>query len=183
MNLHRVLESGENFRAADKPAARVAALGRRVFGKNRAGEVLRGSWLGHPLHPLLVTVPIGAWVSSSLLDARPGYDDAARKLVGIGLVAAGPTVVLGLVDYVELDERQRRVGFIHAVTNMAAAACLLASYRCRSSGAHGTGKVLNLVGLTMLSAGGALGGHLSYAQGAGVYRWRSEPPFRRITPT
>jgi uncharacterized membrane protein len=174
MNLHRVLRSVENWRAADRPGAAVATAVRRALDGNRAAAALRGSWLGHPLHPLMVTVPIGAWVSAAVLDMRRNTDETARSLVGIGLVAAAPTALLGLVDFGDLGERQRRVGLVHALANTAASGCLLASYRARSRGARGAGRLLTLVGLTVLGAGGALGGHLSYAQGAGVHRWQRD---------
>ena len=121
----------------------------------------------------MVTVPIGAWVCAAVFDTRKGKQDAARTLVGIGLAAASPTILLGLTDYSGLDERQRRVGLAHALTNTAALACYAMSYGLRRGGAHAAGKVLSTVGLVVLSTGGALGGHLSYAQGGGVFRWQT----------
>lgn len=135
---------------------------------------MRGSWLGHPLHPLVVTVPIGAWVCAAVLDVRKADPEAARKLVGIGLVAAPPTVLLGLADHSGLEERQRRVGAVHAVLNTVGVTCFAVSYRLRRNAAHRAGSLVGLLGLAVLSTGGALGGHLSYAQGAGVHRW--QPP-------
>lgn len=150
----------------------MTALARRLLRPPRLREVLRGSWLGHPLHPLMITVPIGAWVCASVLDARAGNDDAARRLTGIGLAAAPPTVLLGLADYDRLDRRQQRVGVVHAAANTVALACFTASYAARRQEAHARGKVLSLLGLAALGVGGALGGHLAYAQGAGVFRWQ-----------
>lgn len=172
MSVHRVLRAVENLHAVDRPAAAVARAVRRVLKAPRADGALRGSWLGHPLHPLMVTVPIGAWVCSAVFDARGGNQDAARKLIAIGLAATPPTILLGLADYSGLDERQRRVGVAHAITNSAALACYAVSYGLRRRQAHAAGKLLSTLGLTVLSAGGALGGHLSYAQGAGVFRWQ-----------
>ncbi|MFD1152057.1 DUF2231 domain-containing protein, partial [Saccharothrix hoggarensis] len=133
-------------------------------------RLLRGAWLGHPVHPLLVTVPIGAWVCSAVLDVGFGDRAAARRLVLVGLAATPPTVLLGLADFSHLDVPQRRVGALHAVVNTLAAGCFLASTRCGDRAA----RVWGLVGLLVLSAGGALGGHLSYAQGSGVGRWQEE---------
>jgi hypothetical protein len=123
----------------------------------------------------MVTVPIGAWVCSAVLDAGKGNQDAARKLVAIGLAAAPPTILLGLADYSGLDERQRRVGLVHAAVNTVALACFAKSYQLRRHDAHLAGKLVSVLGLATLGAGGALGGHLSYAQGAGVHRW--QPPY------
>ncbi|MEU4675230.1 DUF2231 domain-containing protein [Amycolatopsis sp. NPDC023774] len=169
---HRLLSTLEDVQALDAPAAAVAKPVNKLFG-GRAGEELRGRSLGHPLHPIAVTLPIGAWACSSLLDLVPGNETASRRLVGIGLLAAPAAAVLGAADYHELDERQRRVGFCHLVLNLVATVIFAASYRRRRRGAAG-GKVLGVLGLLVLGAGGALGGHLSYAQGAGVFRW--EPP-------
>ena len=54
--------------------------------------------IGHPLHPLLVTVPIGAWSSSVVFDLT-GDKDAAAALVGLGVLTALPTAVAGLNDW------------------------------------------------------------------------------------
>jgi hypothetical protein len=173
MVFHKLLRRAEDVRAADGVAATLATAVRKALRGSRVDGALRGSWLGHPLHPLMVTLPIGAYLSAAVLDLAPGNDDTARKLVGIGLAATPAAVVLGLADYAELDQRQRRVGVFHAMSNTVAAALFTGSYLARRRGAHGRGKVLGMLGLTALSAGGALGGHLSYAQGAGVFRWQS----------
>jgi uncharacterized membrane protein len=123
------------------------------------------------VHPLLVTVPIGAWVSAALLDAVGGQQEAARRVVGAAMLSLLPTAVTGLADWSGLDERRRRVGVLHAAGNMVSAAFLGASYAARRQGRHRTGAVLSLVGALPLTISGALGGHLSYAQGAGVGRW------------
>ncbi len=157
----------------DRPAETVAKTVRRALKSPRVDRAVRGSWLGHPLHPLMVTVPIGAWVSAAVFDARPGGEDVARELVALGLVAAVPTALLGLADYSELDTRQRRVGVVHALANAASLTCFTASYAMRRRGRHTAGKVLGLAGLAAMGVGGALGGHLSYAQGGGVHRWQT----------
>lgn len=164
----------ENLRAVDRPAAAMARAVRRVLRDPRVDGAVGGSWLGHPLHPLMVTVPIGAWVCASVLDAGKADPGTARKLVGIGLVTAPPTILLGLADYSGLEGRQRRVGLVHAVVNIVAVTCFAVSYRLRRRDAHLAGRLVGLLGLAVLGTGGALGGHLSYAQGGGVYRW--QPP-------
>ncbi|HUQ62041.1 DUF2231 domain-containing protein [Lentzea sp.] len=168
-----MLQAVEELRAVDRPAESAARVVRRALRSPRVDRAVRGSWLGHPLHPLMVTVPIGAWASAAVLDARPGDEDAARRLVALGLLASVPTVLLGLADYSGLDRRQRRVGAVHAVANAAAVTCFAASYALRRRGRHTAGKVLGLAGLTAVGIGGALGGHLSYAQGGGVHRWQT----------
>ncbi|WP_410573753.1 DUF2231 domain-containing protein [Amycolatopsis sp. cmx-4-61] len=168
---HRALTAVEDVRALDAPAAALARQLRGAAG-SVPGRLLRGRWLGHPLHPLVVTVPIGAWLCSALFDLLPGQEEAARRLVATGLLTAPVAVLLGLFDYADLDERQRRVGLAHAAGNAVATALFGASYAARTRGRVARGRVLGALGLAMTSAGGALGGHLAYAQGAGFFRWQ-----------
>ncbi|WP_433503529.1 DUF2231 domain-containing protein [Pseudonocardia halophobica] len=167
----RALRATENVRFGEDGVAAVQRGLRRFLAGSRLDAALRGAWLGHPVHPLLVTVPIGAWASAALLDAVGGQEDAARRVVGAGMVSLLPTAVTGLADWSGLDERRRRVGLLHAAGNVVSAAFLGASYLARRQGRHRTGAVLSLAGVLPLSVAGALGGHLSYAQGAGVGRW------------
>jgi hypothetical protein len=163
MDIHKLLRRAEDVNALDGAGVALMRAVRRVPPGLR--RVLRGEWLGHPAHPIVVTVPIGAWVSAAVLDLTPGTRDAARRLVGFGLLVSPAAVALGLADYAELDARQRRVAMVHAATNAAASAFFTASYLTR-------GRLWGLLGLAALGAGGALGGHLAYAQGAGVHRWQ-----------
>jgi len=140
-------------------------------GENGVTRQLRGHALGHPLHPIAVTVPIGAWVCSAAFDLLPDGRDTARRLVAAGLLTAPAAVVLGLADYTGLDVRQRRVGLVHAAANATATALFGASYLARRGGRGG--RLLGALGLAAAGLGGALGGHLAYAQGAGMFRWQS----------
>jgi uncharacterized membrane protein len=176
MGIHDILRRTESLDAADKPARGLA----RVLTTALPGGVarlLRGAWLGHPVHPLLVTLPIGAWTSAAVLDVT-GSRSAARQLVGVGLLSVPATVLAGLADYPDLTTTQRRTGLVHASANAVATAFMVASYVCRRRGRHAAGSALSAAGLAAMGVGGALGGHLAYAQGGGVYRFQ-EPPFVR----
>jgi hypothetical protein len=164
----------ESLEQVDPPARTLQRWLRRRLPEGPLSRALGGAWFGHPLHPILVLVPVGTWVSVGVLDVMPRQQEAARRLVLAGLVAAVPSIVAGAADYRELDERSRRVGFVHALSNLTASACYAASYQMRSRGQHLAGKAWAMLGLAAVSAGGALGGHLTYAQGAGVFRWQAE---------
>ncbi len=112
----------------------------------------------------------------------PRQQDAARRLVLAGVVAAAPAVASGLAEYRELDARGRRVGLVHALANLTASACYAASYGLRRRGRPGAGKVAAVLGLAAVSAGGALGGHLTYGQGAGVFRWQARRHIEQMPP-
>ncbi len=162
-----VVASIENAEALDGPADRLAG-GLDAVLTPPIRSALSGFWLGHPVHPLLVTAPIGAWVSASALDATKGNEVAARRLVGLGIACAAGAVVTGLSDWRGTTGTARRVGLVHMTANTAALALYTASWRARVAGRHRRGAVLALAGAGLLSAGGYLGGHLTYALGANV---------------
>ncbi|MEV8550594.1 Rieske (2Fe-2S) protein [Streptomyces glaucescens] len=131
-------------------------------------DALHGRWLGHPVHPLLVQVPIGTWMSAAVLDLRPGRSREAGLLIGVGLAAAVPAALAGAVDWADLHSRQARVGLVHALSNAASLGLYAASLTCRAKGRHAAGRTLGFLGLTAVGFGGALGGHLAYRQAAGA---------------
>ena len=65
---------------------------------------------GHPWHPFLVPLPIGAFVSSLIFDiltwTRPGelpwLVDGAWWLIGVGLIGAGLAAVFGVIDLMQI---------------------------------------------------------------------------------
>ncbi|WP_374684331.1 Rieske 2Fe-2S domain-containing protein [Streptomyces sp. ODS05-4] len=139
-------------------------------------DVLHGRWLGHPVHPLLVQVPIGSWLSAAVLDLLPGdRRTSATALVGVGLGAAAPAAVAGWVDWAELQRQQMRVGLVHAAANAAGVALYAASFLARVRGRTALGKVLGFAGLTVVGVGGAVGGHLAYRQASGANHAEAVP--------
>jgi hypothetical protein len=81
-------------------------------------DVLSGVALGHPLHPVLVTVPIGAFTSALVLDVTGREQSAARTLVGLGLLSSVPTALAGLTDWSDTRGAERRVGLAHLALNV-----------------------------------------------------------------
>lgn len=160
----------KNARILDPVADAEANLVNKLLKPGKVKSVLSGTPIGHPLHPALVAVPIGAFSAVSVLDLAGGRQSrkAATRLTGFGLLAALPTAAAGLSDWADTDGAERRVGFVHAVANTTALLAYTASWRARHRGEHARGVGLALVGAGALGAGGWLGGHLSYALGVGV---------------
>lgn len=163
----RRLEQGAD---ADALADRLEPLA-AAFGDGPAAPLLRGEWLGHALHPLLTDLPLGCWMSANLLDLVGGRSaaPAAQRLVGLGLLAVPPTVASGFADWHDAsdDERVRRVGAVHAAGNTVVGALYLGSWLARRRGRRARGVVLALAGGVLAIGTGYLGGHLSFARGAG----------------
>jgi nitrite reductase/ring-hydroxylating ferredoxin subunit len=147
----------------------------RAVPLGAARDVLHGRWLGHPVHPLMVQVPIGAWMSSAVLDWTPGGRRPAALLLAAGLAGAVPAAVAGLVDWAELEKEQARVGLVHATLNSAGVACYSASLLARLTGHRMRGRALALAGLCAVGAAGAVGGHLAYRQTAGANHAEAVP--------
>jgi len=150
----------------------------RVLPKGPLKDALHGTWLGHPVHPLMVAVPIGLWTGTTLLDLTGGSHPAARRLVGAGVLAAVPSVAAGWADWSELGafQRPKRVGVVHAAANAVTTLVYAASWAARARGDHARGRDLALVGTLGLTVGGYLGGHLAYSEGVGVNRNADEAP-------
>jgi nitrite reductase/ring-hydroxylating ferredoxin subunit/uncharacterized membrane protein len=140
-------------------------------------DVLSGTWLGHPLHPPLTDVVVGAWTSALLLDlfGGKGAEPAADRLVGAGVLAAVPTAAAGLSDWADVRGGSRRVGLVHALGNTTALLLHALSWGARRRGARGAGLALSAAGYAAATFSAWLGGHLSFAKGVGVNQTAFDP--------
>lgn len=171
--LHALVQRLAALSAVDGVARPLAKAVRETVKPGPLRDALSGRALGHSLHPLLTDVPIGTWTSASVLDLLGGRESepAARRLIGVGIAAALPTAATGLLDWSDTepaDDEVRRVGVMHALSNVAALAAYTASLAARRRGKTGRGRLLALAGAGALGVGGHLGGHLSYGKGVGV---------------
>src|SRR3954453_6154335 len=162
--LDRVADKG-TFDKAIGPAQRAVQA---VLRPQALRALLHGTWLGHPLHPVLVQVPVGAWTSAGLLDAIPPMRPAATVLIGAGVVSAVPAALAGAADWSEQELGVRRLGAVHASANTVALGLFVGSRAARARGRGGLGGVLAYAGLGLATASASIGGHMSYAQSSGA---------------
>ena len=172
----RALEALENARPLDRVAAAVDRLAAPLRGT--AGEVLRGAWFGHALHPLLTDIPIGLWPGAHLiaLSGRHHLRATATTFMALGTAAAAPTLASGLAEWHTLPASARRTGAAHAALNIAAMALYATSTGARLARRHTTGALLGYAGTTVATAAGYLGGHLATAHRLGTVDPRLERP-------
>ncbi len=174
-----LLQRIEGAEALDRVARPLSTAVARLVPHGPVKDALSGTWLGHPLHPLLTDVAIGSWTSAFLLDVfgSEATDAAAESLVAAGVVSALPTALAGLSDWSDLLGAERRIGLIHATANVLAVACYSLSWVARRKGDRSRGVALGLLGASIATVGGYLGGHLSYRQGVNVNRnaWQEGP--------
>jgi nitrite reductase/ring-hydroxylating ferredoxin subunit len=168
-----LIDALEGVAILDAPGKAIGKTVRGTLGPGVLRDLICGTWLGHPLHPVLTDVVIGSWLSATLLDAIGSDDDdaATRRLMGVGIAAAVPTVLSGVVDWADsevVNPPVRRTGLVHAVSNVTALSLYSGSLLARRRGADGRGKGLALGGAAVLVFSAFLGGHLSFARGIGV---------------
>jgi nitrite reductase/ring-hydroxylating ferredoxin subunit len=131
-------------------------------------DFLHGTWLGHPLHPVMMHVPVGAWTSAGVLDLVPRLRPAATVLIGTGVAAAVPTALSGAVDWSEQDIGVKRLGVLHAAANTVALGLYATALVARAKGRGTLGVLLSYAGLGVATGSAAIGGHMSYSQSSGV---------------
>ena len=145
---------------------------------------IHGTWLGHPLHPVITDIPLGAWTLAVLFDIiylfsrTTTWTTAADLSIIIGVVAALAAAVTGYTDWNETIDRERRVGVAHGLINTLVLIIYVASLIVRGAGANrGLGIVLALVGYALVISAAYLGGEMVFSIGTGVnhHAWQAVP--------
>lgn len=136
-------------------------------------NALHGVWLKHPLHSAVTDVPVGSWTAAAVLDVleaggRDEYGPGADAAVAIGLVGAVGAALSGLTDWSDTQGKPQRVGAMHGLLNVGAAALYGTSYAMRKSGNRCAGRTFGFLGYALVLASAYLGGALSYNQRIGV---------------
>jgi nitrite reductase/ring-hydroxylating ferredoxin subunit/uncharacterized membrane protein len=161
----------ERSRGLDRLGRRLGVAFSNVVRPGITRDLLAGTWLAHPLHPMLTDVTIGTWSSALMLDFLGGEraQEASDALIGLGALAAIPTAVTGLSDLSDVVRKEdRSVGTAHALGNAAALVLYSLSYVARKRGRRRTGVGLSTLGAGLMTGAGFLGGHLAYRRGVGV---------------
>lgn len=165
-----VIDAIEGEKRLDGIAAPAADAVKRLTGGRTIKSLLSGSWLGHTLHPILTDLPIGMWAAATVVDVAAGDRgaDAARTLVGVGVLSAVPAAASGASDWSDTYGPAQRLGLVHGAVNAVGTLLQSASWIARRRGARGAGIALSLLGLSCTVGSAYLGGHLSLARGIGV---------------
>ncbi|TFL19039.1 Rieske 2Fe-2S domain-containing protein [Jannaschia formosa] len=153
-------------------------------------NALHGTWLGHPLHPALATLPVGSWTLAAMLDAAevsgavrdPGAARAADIALTVGSAGAVAAAASGLADWRQVHGRDRRTGLVHAAANSTALVLTLGSLALRRRGKRRAGQALSGAGWLAMGLGAYLGGHLAYRRRVGVDQADRSPEPRAFQP-
>ncbi|MEW2254545.1 DUF2231 domain-containing protein [Streptomyces sp. NPDC047869] len=138
---------------------------------------------GHPFHPMLVTVPIGAWVTSLVFDIashvvhRPGFlTQSSQWLIAVGVIGALLAAMAGFLDLFAIPAGTPafRTALVHMTLNLLVTAAYAVNFLWRhgehtGGGSVATGQlVLSALSVAALGASGFLGGKLAYRYGVRV---------------
>jgi nitrite reductase/ring-hydroxylating ferredoxin subunit/uncharacterized membrane protein len=144
-------------------------------GAREVKNALHGTWLGHPLHPVLTDIPVGAWTVALVLDAldsmtgREELAAGADAAIGLGILGALGAAATGLTDWSETDGRSRKVGLTHGLLNIAATSLYATSWILRKRKKDRANAVaLSMIGYAIAGASAYLGGHLVFGEQVGI---------------
>jgi uncharacterized membrane protein len=172
--------------------------------KRPVSALLAGPY-GHPLHPVLVNVPIGAWVAASVFDVsshvvdHPGFlARGAWWLIALGVLGALAAALVGFLDLLAIPRKTPvfRTALVHMGLNLAVTGGYVAGFLWRRAEGVEAGPVpwgplvLSLVCLGVLAVSGFLGGKLAFRYGVRVADegtqaegYRTRTPARRASGT
>jgi nitrite reductase/ring-hydroxylating ferredoxin subunit/uncharacterized membrane protein len=170
MNIRDLMRQLEAWSFLDPAGEWLGEKVNAAVARGSLKSLLSGTWLGHPLHPLLTDIPIGTLTTATVADVLGGDAGApaADALTALGLLAVVPTAASGLSDWADTVGPERRLGLIHALANAGGSTLYLAALLSRRGGNRGLARVFSVAGLAVLTTGGYLGGHLVFARGIGV---------------
>ena len=152
----------------------------------------KGKWLKHPLHPIVVHVPMAMWPSALIFDvlSRWNGNDMVRLsfyAIIFGLIAsllAGPT---GVVDWsgVKKEKPTWKIGLYHMILNLVVVVLFAINLGLRvhtfrrATVVEGAPLALSIIGTVLLIGSAYLGGLMVYDYGISVARM-SRKKWRRI---
>jgi nitrite reductase/ring-hydroxylating ferredoxin subunit len=181
--LSSAIESAEPL---DRVATPVTRAVRAALSPGAVKDALSGTWLTHPLHPVLTDVVVGSLFSASILDlvGGRGAEPARERLIGVGLLAYTPTALSGASDWLDAtsDPRVKRTGIVHAAANLVGAGLYAGSLPAGRRGSRASAVALRTVGAGVLVLGAFLGGHLSFRRNVGPDQTAFDPGPSDWTP-
>lgn len=158
----------------DQPASKIHGVFKPLFGADGPAGVkdfLYGTWLGHPVHPMMTDVSLSGWTMSMAFDLL-GEENASDIALKIGTLTAFGTAVTGVAQWYDTQnlEEPKRIGVLHALLNTTALGFYAASIVLREQDKRTAGITTAWTGHAFSMTSAWIGGHLSYVLGIGVSR-------------
>jgi len=140
----------------------------------------RAKLLGHPIHPMLIVLPLGLFIAAVVFDAvylwrgSPTFATVAYWNIAGGVVGGLLAAVFGVIDWIAIPAatRAKRIGLLHGGANVVVVAIFALVWLMRGNTPDAIPTtnlfLLEVVGLALGSVGGWLGGELVDRLGVGV---------------
>jgi uncharacterized membrane protein len=131
----------------------------------------------HPIHPMLVPIPIGLWIFALVCDlihmsgsTNPAWTTVAFYCIGGGILGALAAALPGLIDLLSLPEGPRKTAVLHMTINLVVVALFAINFWLRMENPANPGKLvwLTLVSVGLLAISGWLGGKMVFEHGIAV---------------
>jgi uncharacterized membrane protein len=132
---------------------------------------------GHPLHVMLIPLPLGLWIFSWVADViyvsgwgEDVWREVALYTLGGGVVGALLAAIPGYLDFRSLtDPHPKKIGTWHMTLNLTIVLLFMVNFWMRAADLSWNGGfVLSTLGVLLLGISGWLGGELVYKHGVGV---------------
>ncbi len=152
----------------------------KIPGTGPIKLVLHGTWpLGHPLHPAITDITIGAYTAAVALDAYSVFTNdstltrAADFVLIVALISSLISVLSGLTDWTHTFGEEKRTGMLHGLSMVVATVAFVTSILMRANGgadARTLAMWLSGLGWLVMLVGAFLGGEMPYGYGTEVNR-------------
>jgi uncharacterized membrane protein len=139
----------------------------------------RAKIFGHPIHQMLIPLPLGVLAISLVFDLiarftdRPHLHTAAFSMIAAGVITGLLAAVFGLIDFLGIPHgtRAKRIGALHGLGNVIVVVLFAASWVVRRDHPADPGMLailLSVAGAALSGLTGWLGGELVDRLGVGV---------------
>jgi uncharacterized membrane protein len=139
----------------------------------------RAKVFGHPIHPILVTFPIGLFGAGVVFDVvylatgAPIAAAVAYWMIASGIIGGLAAAPFGLIDWLAIPEntRAKAIGMMHGAGNVLVLLLFIGSWLLRGSDTAVPGAwahILAFAGVGLVFVTGWLGGELVDRLGVGV---------------
>lgn len=134
--------------------------------------------LGHPLHPAITDVPIGAWTAGVVADYVAHFTNRIPTEAGdvaliVGVLGGLLAGLTGYTDFHETFAQERRMALLHGLTNTVVLVLMVVSLALRwwaGDGAHPLAVALSTIGWVGVIFGGYVGGDVVFGKATMVNR-------------
>lgn len=139
----------------------------------------RATFLGHPVHPMLITFPVGLLVTAvifeiiGLISGKTMWTEVAFYMIAAGFISGLLAAVFGFIDYMAIPSgtRAKSIAMMHGAGNVTMVVLFGIAWLLWQSSPRHVGvapAILTFIGVAIIGFTGWLGGELVDRLGVGV---------------